>query len=82
MSFIRQFNLYDFKKKHDVFLDLDGKGVMIRFGLYYHQYLRSGVQDLLQRCARKVVKRVHLTGNAGIKRHELEMEEDLDHFQV
>ncbi|XP_055330280.1 uncharacterized protein LOC129582708 isoform X2 [Paramacrobiotus metropolitanus] len=64
VSFIRQFNLYDFKKKRDLFLDLDGQGNYTRFGLYYHQYLRSGDQQLLARCARKVVKRLPLSGNS------------------
>jgi HSF-type DNA-binding len=81
VSFIRQFNLYDFKKKHDVFVDVDGSGNQLRFGLYYHSFVRMERQDLLRQCVRKVVKRVNLTGNIRIKRSELDSDSE-DYVQV
>ncbi|GAV07992.1 hypothetical protein RvY_17758 [Ramazzottius varieornatus] len=72
VSFIRQFNLYNFKKRHDVFVDVDGNGTQLRFGLYSHEYVRQGRADLLKHCKRKVVKRIHLTGCGGIKHKSYE----------
>lgn len=68
VSFIRQFNLYDFKKKHDVLVDVDGTGHHLRFGLYYHSFVRPGQKDLLDKCERKVVKRLNHSGNGLAKR--------------
>ncbi|OQV20060.1 hypothetical protein BV898_05854 [Hypsibius exemplaris] len=76
VSFIRQFNLYDFKKKSDVFVDVDGNGNQLRFGLYYHSFVRKERQDLLKQCVRKVVKRIGPSGSSHTKRTDVDSDSE------